>query len=80
MKTHYAPHLMPDDAEQGPCGTWLGETSNLSGEWGLVDCAHCRKQKDKIIRNVDAEERAIVDQMGDMAAFMSRQQEGGSHG
>ncbi len=77
MRTHYYPSgLALYDSEgqcyveQASCGTWLGEASNLSGDWGRVDCASCLKRKTKIITAHAAEERAIVSQMGDMAAFM----------
>lgn len=74
MKTHFSPHLQSDDAEQAACGTWLGEASNLTGEWGRVDCTKCTKRKATITGQIEAEERAIVEQMGDMAAFMKAQQ------
>ncbi len=71
MKTHFAPFTDLDDLEQAPCGTWLGEASELSGEWGKVDCLLCQKRKEQIIAAAAAEERAIVEQMGHMADFMS---------
>lgn len=70
MKTHYLPHLQDDSEERGVCGTWLGEASNLSGEWSRVDCQRCIKSKEKITLSVATEESAIVQQMGDMANFM----------
>lgn len=51
MKTHFYPWGFPDDAEIAPCGTWLGLTSNLSGEWARVDCARCQKQKARLMRS-----------------------------
>lgn len=75
MRTHFSPHLQPDDAEQAPCGTWFGEASHETGDWGRVDCRRCLKLKVRITKSSEAEERAIVDQMGDMAAFMKREQE-----
>lgn len=70
MKTHFAPGSMPDDAEQAPCGIWLGESSDMSGDWTRVDCRLCQKRKEKIIGSEAAEEHAIIEQMGDMANFM----------
>lgn len=70
MKTHFAPFTDLEDLEQAPCGTWLGDTSELSGDWAEVDCLLCHKRKDGIIAAAADEERFIVEQMGDMAAFM----------
>ncbi|MFG0409535.1 hypothetical protein [Pseudomonas sp. FYR_11] len=70
MKTHFAPFTDLDDLEQAPCGTWLGESSELSGDWSTVDCQLCKKRRERIIAAVSDEDRFIVEQMGDMAAFM----------
>lgn len=70
MRTHFTGSLGDDEAEQAPCGAWLGESSNLTGYWNLVDCRRCLKLKARITKSIEAEERAIVEQMGDMAAFM----------
>lgn len=59
-----------DEAEQAPCGTWLGETSKGTSNRGHVDCKVCRKLKVKISAAHEASEAAIVEQMGDMAAYM----------
>lgn len=72
MKTHYCPRSQGDE-EQAACGTWLGEASNVSGDWSFVDCLRCTKAKEKICSAVVAEEHAIVEQMGDMANFMRNQ-------
>lgn len=69
MKTHYHPHPQDDD-EIAACGVWLGESSNLSGDWKNVDCLRCAKAKDKISASFAVEEATIVQQMGDMADFM----------
>jgi hypothetical protein len=69
VKTHFAPFTDLEYLEQAPCGTWLGESSGLSGDWGRVDL--CHRHKEKLIGSAAAEERAIVEQMGDMADFMS---------
>lgn len=73
MKTHYSAHPQDDSEEQAACGIWLGEASNLSGDWSRVDCQHCLRSKEKISASVAAEEGAIVRQMGDMANFMQGQ-------
>lgn len=73
MKTHFSPHLQPDDAEQAACGTWLGEASGMTGDWARVDCRLCLKMKARITEQSQAEERAIVEQMGDMAEFMKQE-------
>ncbi|MGK0158860.1 hypothetical protein [Pseudomonas mosselii] len=70
MKTHFAPFTDLDDIEQASCGTWLGESSELSGDWARVDCRLCQARKETITKSAAAEELAIVEQMGDMAAFM----------
>jgi hypothetical protein len=77
MRTHFTGQLGggDEDVEQAGCGTWLGEASNLTGDWGRVDCALCLRRKAKITTQIEAEERAIVEQMGDMAAFMKRELE-----
>lgn len=74
MRTHFEPHLQYDDAEQAICGTWFSEASNTTGDWRRVDCRKCLKLRAKITKSVEAEERAIVDQMGEMAAFMESAQ------
>ena len=74
MKTHYSAHPR-DDEEQASCGAWLGEASNLSGDWSRVDCRRCLRGREKISSSIAAEEGAIVQQMGDMANFMREQQE-----
>jgi hypothetical protein len=70
VKTHFAPFTDLDDLEQAPCGTWLGESSELSGDWAMVDCRLCKKRRERIIAGAADEEHFIVEQMGDMAAFM----------
>ena len=70
MKTHFAPFTDLEDLEQAPCGTWLGESSELSGDWAMVDCGLCKKRRERIITAAADEERFIVEQMGDMAAFL----------
>lgn len=73
MKTHFAPFTDLDDIEQAPCSTWLGESSELSGDWATVDCRLCKKRRERIISAIADEERFTVEQMGDMAAFMRAQ-------
>jgi hypothetical protein len=70
VRTHFYPTSASEDAERGPCGTWLGEASNLTGDWGRVDCRRCIRSKARMMGAHAAEERAIVEQMGDMANFM----------
>lgn len=70
MKTHFFAGPGGDDIERALCGTWLGEGSGLSEMWEKVDCRRCQAAKAKIIESAATEERAIVEQMGDMAAFM----------
>ena len=73
MKAHYWPYH-DDDLERAACGTRLGETSNITGDWSLVTCKRCYGKKDKINASVAETERHIVNQLGDMAAFMERQE------
>ncbi|WP_202916088.1 hypothetical protein [Pseudomonas putida] len=69
MATHFDPY--PDDeSEQAPCGTWLGGASNVTSNWAHVDCRLCRRSKANITAAHEASEAAIVEQMGDMAAYM----------
>ncbi|QJQ11361.1 hypothetical protein A3L25_018695 [Pseudomonas putida] len=70
MKTHFAPFTDLEDVEQAPCGTWLGPASELSGDWASVDCRLCQKRRERIVAAAADEERFIVEQMGDMAAYM----------
>ncbi len=74
MKTHFDPYPQHDEfGEQAACGTWVGENSGLTGDWSCVDCRRCLGRKEKISAAVVAEENAIVEQMGHMAAFMQEQ-------
>ena len=70
MSTHFDPYPDDDEAEQAPCGTWLGEASNSTSNWAHVDCSFCLKMKAKISAAHEASEAAIVEQMGDMATYM----------
>lgn len=73
MRTHFYPYSGGDDIEQAHCGTWIGENSAVSNQWALVDCQLCIRNKLRIVAAYQAEERAIVEQMGDMAEFMRAQ-------
>lgn len=46
------------------------ETAELSGDWNQVDCKRCLKERPAITASSEAEEAAIVEQMGDMASHM----------
>lgn len=70
MATHFDPYSEDDEAEQAPCGTWLGAASNGTSNWVHVDCGLCLKMKDKISAAHEASEAAIVEQMGNMAVYM----------
>lgn len=70
MATHFDPFPDDNEAEQAPCGTWLGEASNGTSNWSHVDCRLCLSMKAKIIAAHEASEAAIVEQMGEMAAYM----------
>jgi len=68
MRTHFYPSPLArhdsdghEFVERGPCGTWLGEKSDLSGDWGRVDCKRCLKDRPSITASSEAEERAIVE-------------------
>lgn len=73
LKTHYFPWGLDDDAERAPCGTWFGEASNVSDDWNMVTCGSCIRRKKRIMGAIEVDEKAIVDQMGDMADFMMKQ-------
>lgn len=70
MVTHFDPRPNDEAPDQAPCGTWLGDSSELSGNWAHVDCRLCLKRKPQIMAANSMEEAAIVEQMGDMAAYM----------
>lgn len=70
MKTHFAPFTDLEDLEQAPCGTWLGSASELAGDWAMVDCRLCKRRRERITQSAADEERAIIEQMGEMADFM----------
>ncbi len=70
MATHFEPYPDDAEAEQAPCGVWLGEASNGTSNWAHVDCGLCLRMKAKISAAHEASESAIVEQMGDMAAYM----------
>ena len=76
MKTHFAPCAYGDldEIERSACGTWLGGLSNLTRDWSRVDCGTCLKRREKITKQVQDEELAIVQQMGDMADFMKNRE------
>lgn len=73
MRTHFYPYSSHDDIEQTPCGTWIGESSAVSNQWAHVDCQLCIRNKAKIIAAHESNERAIVQQMGEIAEFMRAQ-------
>ena len=75
MKTHYYPWGFYEDEERAPCGTFFGEDNSASGDWENVTCGHCIRRKKRIMGIVADEEKAIVEQMGSMADFMSNQNE-----
>ena len=72
MTTHFSRYPDDDGPERAPCGVWIGDASDLSSDWSRVDCKRCLKWKDTIMATHEAEESAIVQQMGDMADFMKR--------
>ena len=75
MKTHYHPWDFYGDDDRAPCGTFFGEYSNVTGVWERVTCGHCIRRKKRIMGILQDEEKAIVEQMGSMADFMSNQNE-----
>lgn len=70
MATHFDPYPDDDEVEQAPCGTWLGQASKGTSNWAHVDCGLCKKLKSRISAEHEANEAAIVEQMGDMATCM----------
>ena len=72
MSVHFSRYPDDDGPEQAPCGIWIGDASDLSSDWSRVDCKRCLKWKDTIMATHEAEQSAIVEQMGDMAEFMKR--------
>lgn len=76
MRTHFYPYSPDDDIEQVQCSTWIGESSAVSNQWAQVDCRLCIRNKAKIVAGHQGNERAIVQQMGEMAEFIRAQQGG----
>lgn len=74
MSTHFSRYPDDDEPEQAPCGIWMGDASELSSNWAHVNCKLCLKWKDVIMARHEAEESAIVQQMGDMADYYAGQQ------
>ena len=71
-KTHYYPYH-DDDAEFGACGTYLAESSNVSGFWHMVNCKRCLKRRADIENAVRIDEEHIINQMGSMAEFFAKE-------
>lgn len=74
MATHYYPYLNDaEDLDQFPCGSLVGESSNISASWNAVDCGRCLRSKKRLTIAVANDEKEIVKQMGEMADLMSRE-------
>lgn len=48
MKTHYCPRPSYDD-EIAACGTFMGEASEITGNWNKVTCKKCIRCKNRIM-------------------------------
>jgi hypothetical protein len=75
MRTHFTFSSEDEDAVNELCGTRIGNESSAARDWRSVDCLRCLKNKSKIILRAKSDERAMIEQMGDMAIFMKRNQE-----
>ena len=49
---------------------------NATDDWKLVTCKKCLRLKEQYIAGVKADEEAIVQQMGEMADFFKKENEG----
>ncbi|KXS54675.1 MAG: hypothetical protein AWU57_936 [Marinobacter sp. T13-3] len=72
MATHYNPSHDNDEVEQAACGTWVGETSDFTGDWRRVTCRKCLRGQDRIMGVAVETEKDIVEQMGSMADYFER--------
>lgn len=72
MKTHFSkyPEEDYDYLDYTACGAVVGEYSKLTSSWKYVDCKRCLKSKDKIIKTIQEEEVAIIEQMKGFVEFM----------
>jgi len=79
MKTHYGFMENFGDyesplwgCEETVCGC-TGEVpcENATDDWDEVTCKKCLRLRGAVERGVEANEKALVDQMGDMADFFS---------
>lgn len=61
MKTHYNPsHTDLADVEVSACGVFLGESSDLTGEWDRVTCLRClsgRGRMETAIKRIEINHR-----------------------
>lgn len=48
MTTHFYPLSDDEVSDQAPCGTQLGDSSELTFNWQYVDCRRCLKHKGRI--------------------------------
>jgi len=70
-KIHFDPY--GDDyscVENTPCGVRMPEDYKSSSLWTDVDCKRCLYNRAKLTDSFKENEKAIVNQMGDMADYL----------
>ena len=80
LKKHYDPYMYTGtsgyegsgeyycpDYDNYSCGARVGEDITITNNWKYVTCKRCLKQKEKIDKNVEENEKEICNQMGAMA-------------
>lgn len=77
MKTHFGfisnegDYETPIDiCERTVCGcTGEKATDNATMDWSIVNCKNCLKLKQRVIDGMEADDKEIARQMGDMVDF-----------
>lgn len=74
-KTHYSnePDIEESYAETAWCGTPVGENYLFDSRWAHVTCQRCLRYRVKIENSVKVQEQDIVNQLGDMAEYFSKE-------
>lgn len=72
MRIHFDPYNDGDPSETAPCGTHIGDEYDGTSQWSKVTCKRCLKNKKRLQASVEAIEKEIIRQMGDMADFIRK--------
>lgn len=70
-------HDAPEKSSCGTIGFWDGDSDEdcyqSTNVWDKVTCKKCLKQKERLQKGFESDEKEIVKQMGEMADFMSKE-------